>query len=110
MELRGAAMREEGMAPSVCADSLSGLVECAQFVPTHVSGFVAGPAYGDEEPCLKRAGLEDGESEFEVGDVAVVEGDFGKERGGVAKLENEVGVLLELFGVDDVGVLTAGGP
>ena len=54
--------------------------------------------------------MEDGKSVLEVGDVAVVEGDLGDEWGGGAKLEEEVGVLLEVFGVDDVGVLAAGGP
>jgi hypothetical protein len=75
-------------------------------VPVHVARTLAGPTYGDEEASLEVMFLEHGKCIFVVGDVSVIEGDFGAQAAvyGLLKLSVEFNLSLEVLAGHHVGV------
>jgi hypothetical protein len=97
---------QQGMGPSVRADSLTGLMERSQLLPSHVAGSSASPAYGYEEACRDGMGLQNRERELEVGDMPVIEGHLRAQprSSTLTQFDKEADLLLELFRLYHVGI------
>jgi hypothetical protein len=75
-EFHVVAMRKKLVAPAMCANDVTLLLERAEIVRTHVAGAFAGPTGCDEESSFETVATENRSGDLDVGNVTVVEGDL----------------------------------
>src|SRR6185437_6226402 len=90
------------------ANRVAGGVQRAEIGPVHIARLHASPAHSDEKSGGNASGGKKRRSKSKVGDVAVVEGDLGKEpTASTARLHEQFKVPLEEISRDNVRVVAA---